>query len=416
MHQPGFRRVYQAGMRDTNGRFMGGTEIMHLVAHLGKLYAATSVMWDQPGDDPAVGAQVLVLDHPDGGWRVEHEFDARNWRMSLVSVTFTVDGHGRALDAPVSMLLAAPSDGQGHTTVHSRDEASGMWAGMTLAKSNRTASIRSLRLHRDTVTGVERVFAGTLPSGLYGGVYDPTAPGKIRWDERPELSGYGDRPMAFAVCNGALHVAINPHLYRRVDGESPRWEVVYTLPEAVSRISSGLRGLMTIPHPSGQGECMMAALEGEQARIVQLDPGDGYRATLDLDVLEFLGQQWGRRPGYAIVAYDDMTPVPLAGNGGTALLVGIEATYSDQHDTHPKDGWQPEGRYLVRYPDRRYELRQISDPTLQPMPRLVSTRTIVVSPFDRKVLYFGGYDPNSLPAHNTGWVFSAPIAVALGAA
>jgi hypothetical protein len=394
---------------------MGGTEIMHLVAHQGELYAATSVMWDQPGDDPAVGAQVLVLDQPDGNWRVAYEFDKRNWRMSLVSVTFTVDGQGRALDAPVPMLLAAPSDGQGYTAVHGRDEASGTWTRMVLARSSRTASVRSLCLYRDTVTGVERVFAGALPSGLYSGVYDPAVPGKIRWDEAPELAGYTDRPMAFAVCNGALHVAINPHLYRRVDGERPRWEVVHTLPEGVSRISSGLRGLTTIPHPAGQGECMLAALEGEQARVVRLDPGDGYRTTLDLDVLEFLGQQWGRRPGYAIAAYDDMTPVPLDGNRGTALLIGIEATFSTQHETHPKDGWQPEGRYLVRSPDGRYELRQITDPALQPMPRLVATRTIVASPFDHKTLYFGGYDPNSLPAHNTGWVFSAPVEVALGA-
>ncbi len=72
MQRRGFQRVYQAGTRDVNGRFMGGTEIMHLVVHAGRLYAATSTMWDQPGDDPAVGAQVLVLDRPDGAWRVEH--------------------------------------------------------------------------------------------------------------------------------------------------------------------------------------------------------------------------------------------------------------------------------------------------------------------------------------------------------
>ncbi|MDC0711352.1 hypothetical protein POL68_22975 [Stigmatella sp. ncwal1] len=416
MPSRGFQRVYQAGTRDLNGRFMGGTEIMHLAAHAGRLYAATSTMWDQPGEDPAVGAQVLVLDRPGGAWRVEHEFEARNWRMSIVSLTFTGDRHGRMLKAPVPLLLAAPSDGQGHATVHSRDESSGTWTRMVLAtQSPRTASVRSLSLHRDTVTGIEHVFAGTLPGGLFRGGYDAAVPGSIHWDEAPELADYKARPMAFAVCNGALHVAIKPHLYRRVDGEAPRWEKVYTLPEDVTRISSGLRGLTTVPHPSGQGECLLAALEGNRARIIRIDPRENYRETIDLDILQFLETQWGRRPGYAIAAYDDMTPVKLPGKDGTALLIGLEATHSTQHETHPKDGWEPGGRYLIRHPDPHYVLRQIIDPSLDPMPPLVSTRTIRVSPFNPETLYFGGYDPNSLPAHNTGWVFSAPLDVALGA-
>jgi hypothetical protein len=184
----------------------------------------------------------------------------------------------------------------------------------------------------------------------------------------------------------------------------------------VSRISSGLRGLTTIPRASGDGECMLAALEGDQARILLIDPRDGYRATVDLDVFEFLERQWGQRLGYAILAYNDMTPVALPGGQGSALVLGLAATDSREHHTHhPKDGWRPEGMYLVRYPDRRYQLHQIVDPTEQPMPRLVSTRTIAVSPFDPTALYFGGYDPNSVPTHNTAWIYAAPIDVALSA-
>jgi hypothetical protein len=354
---------------------MGGTEIMQLVAHLGKLYAATSVMGDRPGDDPAVGAQILVLDQPERGWRVEHTFETRSARMSLASVAFAVDRRGRALDTPAALLLAGPSDGQGSIAVYSRDQASRTWTERVLATCVRPTSIRALGSYRDTVTGVDRVFAGTSPNGIYSGAYDPTEPGKLAWDEAPELSQVHNRPMAFAVCNGALHVTIKPHLYRRIDG----------------------------------------ALEGEQACILQIEPSAGYRATVDLDVLGFLERQWGQRPGYAILAYNDMTPVAVPGNHGAALLLGLEATSSMEHQTHPKYGWRPEGMYLVRHPDRRYQLCQISDPTLPSMPRLVSTRTIAVSPFDRRILYFGGYDPNALPAHNTAWVYSAPVDVALSA-
>jgi len=415
-HPRGFRRVYRAGMRDIAGRFMGGTEIMQLVAHLGKLYAVTSTMWDRPGDDPAVGAQILVMDHPEQGWRVEHAFDTRPARMSFAPVAFAVDRRGRALDTPVTMLLAGPSDGHGAIAVWSRDEASGTWIRQLVATSARYTSIRCLYSYRDTVTGVDRVFAGTSPNGIYSGAYDAAAPGGLAWDDAPEFANYENRPMAFAVCNGALHVAIKPHLYRRIDGVEPRWEMVYTLPEGVGQISCGLRGLTTIPRASGDGECMLAALEGEQARILQIDPRDGYRATVELDALEFLQRRWGQRLGYAILAYNDMTPIPLPGAEGSALVFGLEATDSTEHQTrHPKDGWRPEGMYLVRYPDRRYQLCQISDPTEQPMPRLVSTRTIAISPFDPGTLYLGGYDPNSVPTHNTAWVYSAPIDVALGA-
>ncbi|HET9619741.1 MAG TPA: hypothetical protein VFP84_00145 [Kofleriaceae bacterium] len=404
----GFRRAYQAGTRDREGQFMGGTEIMQLVPHLGKLYAVTSTMWDRPGDDPAVGAQVLALDHPDHGWRVEHAIDARTQRMSLASVAFTVDRHGHALAAPTHVLLAGPSNGQGAIAVSQRDEGSGAWVRQLLGSAPRYTSVRCLYGHRDAVTGVDHVLAGTSPNGIYRGAYD--AAGHIVWQAEPELAGYEHRPMAFAVCNGVLHAAIKPHVYRRIDGPAPRWEAVYTLPDGVSRISSGLRGLTAVPHPSGDGECLLAALEGEEARIVRLDPRDGYRATVELDVLDFLAQG-DERPGYAIVAYNDMTPLATG-----ALLLGLSVTTSrGPHTTHPKDGWRPDARYLVRDPDRQYHVRSIVDPdaTRLASTRLVSTRTIEVSPFDRETLYFGGYDPHSTPSHNTAWVYAAPLAAAL---
>ena len=52
------------------------------------------------------------------------------------------------------------------------------------------------------VTGQERVFAGTVPIGLFSGTYDPDAPGQIRWDARPELDGYSRRPMAATGIDG----------------------------------------------------------------------------------------------------------------------------------------------------------------------------------------------------------------------
>ena len=66
------------------------------------------------------------------------------------------------------------------------------------------------------------------------------------------------------------------------------------------------------------------------------------------------------------------------------------------------------GRYCVRHAngaDITYEVAGNHRPR---EPQLVSTRTIAMSPFpeDRgRVLYFGGYDCNAVPSHNTAWIY-----------
>ncbi|WNG38789.1 hypothetical protein F0U61_37800 [Archangium violaceum] len=408
-----FRRVYQAGTWDVAGRYMGGTEIMHLVPHGGRLYAATSTLQQvqEPGD-PAVGAQVLVLESAESSWRVERDFEPRHWRLTLDSLTFTEDGRGRRLPEPHSLLLAAPTERTGRLAVEVREE-SGSWTRVPLAEGQGTASIRSFCLYRDKVTGLERLFAGTAPMGIFSGVLDLDVPGSIRWDTRPELEGYRKRPMGFAECNGVLHAIIHPGIYRRVDGERPRWEQVYTFPEQVIPISSGLRGLTAIPHPSGQGEVLLAVLEGDRARLLRIDPSASYRDTLELDVLDFLGERWRRRPSYAIAAYDDMTELRHPETGAPVLLMGVGATFEADLSTHPKQGWDPGGWYLIRHGEGRYALRSITAQEPVPMPPLVATRSIALSPFDGRTVFLGGYDPNMSPCRNTAWIFSASLETVL---
>ena len=84
-----------------------------------------------------------------------------------------------------------------------------------------------------------------------------------------------------------------------------------------------MRGLTAIPAPSGAGEVLLAAVEGEAARIVRVDPRDGSEAT-KLDLGDFLGQRWGVRASYVIAAYSDMAKVRNPGCG-EAPLIGLEA-------------------------------------------------------------------------------------------
>ena len=411
MRPGGFRRVYQAGVRDDAGRVLAGTEVMHLVSHRGRLYAALSSARNVPlPGDPEVGAQIIVCDRQDGGWRADREYDVEHWRITLESVTFTRDGHGRTLVAPTQLLLAGPSDKRGDVYVDSRDDDTGAWTRMHLGSSSGrgVGSTRSFYVYQDKVTGDERVFAGTLQLGICSGVYDPDAPGKIRWAKEPELTGYTRRAMGFAECNGSLYVTIKPDIYRRVDGERPRWEKIYTISEPLIAISSGLRGLRAVPRASGAGQVLIAALEGDRCRVLRIDPDDGFRETVELDVLEFLAQHWGRRPTFATVAYDDFTPVTAPRDGEPLLFAGLGATYSTALETHPPDAWVDDAWYVVRHADGRYDLRRVA-PDLDPALPLVATRSIAVSPFDPGVLYFGGYDPNAKPARHTAWVFAASV-------
>lgn len=412
--ESGFRQVFHAGVRDANGKLMGGTELVAIVEHGGELYATSGFSWDKPGEDPAPGAQILVLDRASGAWRLDYELPKKNWRASLASVTFTTDGHGRKLATPVSKLVAAPSDPGGQIDIYSRDDETQQWLKTPLASNTRLVSVRALFGYRDKVTGVDHIFAGTLPNGIYSGAYDPSVPGGIRWGQEPEFAGYSQRAMGFAECNGELYLSALPSLYKRIDGPSPRWVEAYKLSTEFHKASFGLRGLTAIPNPSGKGEVLLAALEGGPSRVVRIDPAAGFEETVELDVLDFLGRHWGRRPTYAIVAYNDVLALRDPATGKQVHLIGISATYAALKDEHPMTEWETRGWYLIRRDEGRYELRQILDPAASSMPDLVGTRTIALSPSGDGIVYFGGYDPNRNPSHNTAWIFAAPLSTVLG--
>jgi hypothetical protein len=184
--QGDFAVSFTAGSRDDAGRFMGGSEMRVLAAHAGRLYAGNGYWEDQPGPEGPQGAEILVLDEPGARWRVDHAFDERmpDGRprdlavSALEEVTFTTDGKGARLPAPVSLLIAANWDLTGTARVFSRDDTTGIWANASLAQDRPMPGflpqVRSLGGHRDRVTGIDLVFAGQDPRGIFGGTYDPT--------------------------------------------------------------------------------------------------------------------------------------------------------------------------------------------------------------------------------------------------
>jgi hypothetical protein len=435
-----FQPSFSPGAYDPAGQFMGGTEMRLLEAHGGKLFAGNGYWEDRPGPEGVQGAQILVLDRAGGGWRVDHAFRDPlangRWRDlavgALLDARFATDGAGRRLPQPVSILIASTWDLTGATRVFARDDATGSWTATTLAQDQPAPGslpqIRSFATHRDRVTGVDLVFAGEMPRGIFAGGYDPAVPGRISWSTTAELdasrvsSDFAGlrghlRVSSFAEANGLLYAAAGQQVFERTDGPAPTWRLIYTNPDP-GHSETGLRGLTAVPGAGGR-EMLLAAVEGDAARMVRIDPATGAEAT-ELDLPRFLSAAWGMRVGYTIAAYNDMTAVPLAG-GGRALLIGVMAFVRPASPVGPghqildvgygrveRGAW-----YLVRWPDGHYGLHPVV--MASPAP-LVAVRTIRLSPFpgDGGTVFMAGFDANKAKTHDTAWIARADLATVLG--
>jgi hypothetical protein len=166
-----------------------------------------------------------------------------------------------------------------------------------------------------------------------------------------------------------------------------------------------------VTNPSGSGQVLLAAVEGNAARIIRIDPASGGETT-ELDIPAFLSSAWATKVGYVIAAYNDMTVVPRPG-GEANILIGIEAflpAASPVPDGHVRvDGLDGGGWFFVRRGEQRYDLRRIGSNHPVTGAPLVATRAIAASPFanDSDTIYFAGFDANKRPAHNTAWIFRA---------
>jgi hypothetical protein len=210
----------------------------------------------------------------------------------------------------------------------------------------------------------------------------------------------GLRVSSFAECNGRLYAAIGQQIYERIDGAAANWRLIYTNRHP-GRSETGLRGLTPIPSPSGAGEMLLAAVEGNAARIVRVDPRDGIEAT-DLKLVDFLGRAWGMRVNYVIAAYNDMTKLQDSRGDGD-LPMGLEAFVAS--DTPIAVGHsvvdvgygrlESGGWHLARHADGRDDLHQIAADDQA----LVAIRSIRASPFAKLTSGSGGFNARPLSPH-----------------
>src|SRR5262249_17034953 len=156
---------------------------------------------------------------------------------------------------------------------------------------------------------------------------------------------------------------VGQQIYERTDGATPSWRLLYSNPNP-GRSESGLRGLTCAPSPTGQGQVLLAAVEGTAGRIIRGGPHDGSETT-ELGLPDFLGRAWGMKVGYTIAAYNDMTQVRDS-RGQDVLLIGLEAFIPPETQVAPGHRVFDPGRgrlegdawYLIRSPDGNYDLRR----------------------------------------------------------
>jgi len=156
------------------------------------------------------------------------------------------------------------------------------------------------------------------------------------------------------------------------------------------------------------------------SKVRRLDPVDGCKETLELDLPQFLTQLWGIKVSFVLSAYNEFLPYKLPGTGETVWLFGFESSYPPAVvNTKPanlrlfvreghRGAFAAEARYFIRHANGTnisYEVAEVADPH---QPALVAVRAIAVSPFavnGGRALYFGGFDCNAVPSHNTAWIY-----------
>lgn len=442
---PGWEQSYRAGEFDDNGQFMGGSTIVHLVGHKGRLFAGNSYWQDSRniwygGKDRGTGwAQVLRLDKPGGRWTVDLEMGPQHLRVEILkSVTFKTDGRGRLLKEPVNLLVAStfnPKPDSVAISMFARDDATGKWTKSTVLSGPKPKDLddratRAIRVHHDKVTGVDRIFLPIGKLGIFSGVYDAAAPGKVRWDSKSESGPVEARPLAIIESGGKLLFSAGRKIYRRNDGESPSYTVVHDMsdlyPEVPNQDNGGIRGLSAIPSPGGGGESLLFAMaEGRRSRgaIYRLDPtrDGGYSRVRETYLDKLMSKYLKGNPVYMVLAaYNDIYPVVDPGSRETVHLIGFESWIGGHRfpiwGGNKKGGFYAGGMYAIRDKNGNYRLKEINGRITPAKPPLVATCVFARSPFEgpgRDLIYFGGHDGNYRPSHNMAWLFSTSLKNAL---
>lgn len=289
------------------------------------------------------------------------------------------------------------------------------WVGNPGGPGHAEKSFRLFFDHKDTKTGIHYIFAGHGCNGsIWKGAYNPNVPGEIEWDtipDHPWVDGKSGRVLGLAEADGVLYAAIRPDekdlssqgLFRRTDGNSPKWEKVYQwpIPPAYDGSLIALRGLTGIRAPDGSHDILLANNQSANT-VIRIDPANGFRDSIEMNVRAYFEDLWGElrfpRPGGAIQGcYNFMTRFTHPTSGKKMNILNFQVFPSK-----PEHPLAHASQFFFRHENGMYEYGAVLDPT-KPVPSgmlLDVARTVAVSPFSQdngRVIYFGGPDECCLP-------------------
>ena len=439
----GWNQSYSAGYTDEEGAFAGGSEIMHLISHKGKVYAANGYWMDSrwviPPDGQRQSAQVLRLDSADSSWQVDLDTGKSNGLgleymkgNVLRSVTFTRGVGGKILPEPVNLLvMAAGSNFEkgGAVSVWVRDDESGQWDHSLVRHGSSVGGIRwvprDMEIHTDKVTGEEKIFMSLGNPGIVAGTYDQSVPGKIRWDRHLEFpflkeGSFKTRPLGITVANGALFFSEGGTIYRRTDGKVPAYSKVLDFHEDTDTDVGGIRGLTTIKNPNGPGQSLLflwAPGDRSECQVKRIDPdGQGnYKVHDEVKLIDLMSNTLGAEVTYTLGAHNMMYPIIDKDTGKTVHLIGFQGNIRTKKNLRWKGSALYAGAlYAVRGEDQTYKVLEVNNSYRPGKRPLISPRAFCFSPFNDSSLFIGGHDSSRKVSDNMAWIFKAPLEVALG--
>ena len=434
---------YDAGYRDENGAYAGGSEIMQIVSHRGKLYAANGYWmdahWVIPPDAEKQSAQVLRLDSSGGTWQVDLEmgksngYDLRYMKGNILkSVTFTYGADGKRLPEPVNLLVMAAGatfERGGAVSAWVRDDEKGEWNHTIVRHGANAGGIRwvprDMEVYRDKVTGVERLILLLGNPGVASGVYAPEAPGKIRWETIleypfPEVGSVKTRPLGIVQANGSLLFSVDDAIFRRNDGPRPSYTELLRLADDVDTDVGGIRGLTTIKNPNGPGESVLflwAPGGRSTSQVKRLDPDGkgGYTTHDEASMMDLMRKHLDAEVTYTLGAHNMMYPVRHPETGELVHLIGFQGNLAGKNDLlWPGSRLYGGALYAIRKADQSYSVHEVNNAYALGKMLLVSPRAFCLSPFGDDQLFVGGHDASNRISDDMAWICKAPLDVALG--
>ena len=418
---------YDAGYTDASGAWAGGSEIMHLASHKGRLYAANGYWEDSRWEQPAAGdkqsAQVLRLDDANGTWQVDLDTGSKNDIGAefmkgniLKSVTFTSDGDGNALPEPVNLLVMASGNLSTLVSVWVRDDTTGSWSHEMVQSGTAITGVRwvprDIQIYRDKVTNIERIFVVLGNPGIMSGVYDATVASGIRWDtniEFPSSGPFTTRPLGIAEANGKLYFSVGGVIFQRNNGPSPTYVEILNLGGGVNIDVGGIRGLTSIPNPNGAGESMLfvwAPTGASIGEIKRLDPDGfgGYTIYDETNLSDLMSNELGVAVPYTLGAHNQFYPFTHPVTGETVHVVGFQGR-APGIEPLLWDDLYAGAMYAIRTADQNYSIHEVNGVYRVNKAILVSPRTFSESPFGDSQIYVGGHDANFHNSDDMAWIF-----------